>query len=175
MDLVVGRLGRPHGIHGEISVEVRTDEPEIRFAKGSKLSVKESNNQLTVLSSRWHQEKMLVKFEEITDRDLANEIKGKTLTIKIDPNSIETKKDQYYEFQLAGLKVIDKNDKTLGQIKEVITNLAQDLLVVETVDKREVLVPFVKQIVTNVDLDKKQVIMDPPTGLFDEENAIDAN
>lgn len=175
MDLVVGRLGRPHGVHGEISVEVRTDEPEIRFAKGSKLSVRESNNQLTVLSSRWHQEKMLVKFEEITDRDLANEIKGKTLTIKIDPNSIETKKDQYYEFQLAGLKVIDKNDKTLGQIKEVITNLAQDLLVVETVDKREVLVPFVKQIVTNVDLDKKQVIMDPPTGLFDEENAIDAN
>jgi 16S rRNA processing protein RimM len=175
MDLVVGRLGRPHGVHGEISVEVRTDEPELRFAKGSKLSLKESNNQLTVLSSRWHQEKMLVKFEEITDRDLANEIKGKTLTIKIDPNSIETKKDQYYEFQLAGLKVIDKNDKTLGQIKEVITNLAQDLLVVETVDKREVLVPFVKQIVTNVDLDKKQVIMDPPTGLFDDENAIDAN
>ncbi|MFM7139465.1 MAG: ribosome maturation factor RimM [Actinomycetes bacterium] len=175
MDLVVGRLGRPHGVHGEISVEVRTDEPEIRFAKGSKLSVKENNNQLTVLSSRWHQEKMLVKFEEITDRDLANEIKGKTLTIKIDPNSIETKKDQYYEFQLAGLKVIDKNDKTLGQIKEVITNLAQDLLVVETVDKREVLVPFVKQIVTNVDLNKKLVIMDPPTGLFDEENAIDAN
>ena len=175
MDLVVGRLGRPHGVHGEISVEVRTDEPELRFAKGSKLSVKESNNQLTVLSSRWHQEKMLVKFEEITDRDLANEIKGKTLTIKIDPNSVETKKDQYYEFQLAGLKVIDKNDKTLGQIKEVITNLAQDLLVVETVDKREVLVPFVKQIVTNVDLNKKLVIMDPPTGLFDEENAIDAN
>lgn len=175
MDLVVGRLGRPHGVHGEISVEVRTDEPELRFAKGSKLSIKESNNQLTVLSSRWHQEKMLVKFEEITDRDRANEIKGKTLTIKIDPNSVETKKDQYYEFQLAGLKVIDKNDKTLGQIKEVITNLAQDLLVVETVDKREVLVPFVKQIVTNVDLNKKQVIMDPPTGLFDEENAIDAN
>jgi len=175
MDLVVGRLGRPHGVHGEISVEVRTDEPELRFAKGSKLSVKESNNQLTVLSSRWHQEKMLVKFEEITDRDLANEIKGKTLTIKIDPNSIETKKDQYYEFQLVDLKVIDKNNKTLGQIKEVITNLAQDLLVVETVDKREVLVPFVKQIVTNVDLNKKLVIMDPPTGLFDEENAIDAN
>lgn len=175
MDLVVGRLGRPHGVHGEISVEVRTDEPELRFAKGSKLSLKESNNQVTVLSSRWHQEKMLVKFEEITDRDLANEIKGKTLTIKIDPNSIETKKDQYYEFQLAGLKVIDKNDKTLGQIKEVITNLAQDLLVVETVDKREVLVPFVKQIVTNVDLEKKLIIMDPPTGLFDEENAIDAN
>ncbi|MFM8212386.1 MAG: ribosome maturation factor RimM [Actinomycetes bacterium] len=175
MDLVVGRLGRPHGVHGEISVEVRTDEPELRFAKGSKLSLKESNNQLTVLTSRWHQEKMLVKFEEITDRDLANEIKGKTLTIKIDPNSIETKKDQYYEFQLAGLKVIDKNDKTLGQIKEVITNLAQDLLVVETVDKREVLVPFVKQIVTNVDLEKKLIIMDPPTGLFDEENAIDAN
>ena len=62
-----------------------------------------------------------------------------------------------------------------NQIKEVITNLAQDLLVVETVDKREVLVPFVKQIVTNVDLNKKQVVMDPPTGLFDEENAIDAN
>ena len=175
MDLVVGRLGRPHGVHGEISVEVRTDEPEIRFAKGSKLSLKETNNQLTVLSSRWHQEKMLVKFEEITDRDLANDIKGKTLVIEIDPNSIETKKDQYYEFQLTGLKVIDKNEKTLGQIKEVITGLAQDLLVVETVDKKEVLVPFVKQIVINVDLNQKLITMDPPQGLFDEENAIDAN
>jgi 16S rRNA processing protein RimM len=164
MDLVVGRLGRPHGVHGEISVEVRTDEPEIRFAKGSKLSIKESNNLLTVLSSRWHQEKMLVKFEEITDRDLANDIKGKTLIIEIDPNKIETKKDQYYEFQ-----------NSLGQIKEVITGLAQDLLVVETKEKKEVLVPFVKQIVINVDLDKKQVTMDPPVGLFDEENAIDAN
>ena len=175
MDLVVGRLGRPHGVHGEISVEVRTDEPEIRFAKGSKLSLKETNNQLTVLSSRWHQEKMLVKFEEITDRDLANDIKGKTLVIEIDPNSIETKKDQYYEFQLTGLNVIDINEKTLGQIKEVITGLAQDLLVVETEEKKEVLVPFVKQIVVNVDLNKKLITMDPPRGLFDEENAIDAN
>ena len=175
MDLVVGRLGRPHGVHGEISVEVRTDEPEIRFAKGSKLSLKESNNQLTVLSSRWHQEKMLVKFEEITDRDLANDIKGKTLVIEIDPASIETKKDQYYEFQLTGLKVIDKNEKTLGQIKEVITGLAQDLLVVETEERKEVLVPFVKQIVINVDLNQKLITMDPPRGLFDEENAIDAN
>ena len=175
MDLVVGRLGRPHGVHGEISVEVRTDEPEVRFAKGSKLSLKESNKQLTVFSSRWHQEKMLIKFEEINDRDLANDIKGKTLIIEIDPNKIETKKDQYYEFQLAGLNVIDKNQNSLGQIKEVITSLAQDLLVVESLDKKEVLVPFVKQIVIKVDLDKKQVIMDPPVGLFDEENAIDAN
>ncbi|MFM1826591.1 MAG: hypothetical protein RLZZ37_1226 [Actinomycetota bacterium] len=175
MDLVVGRLGRPHGVHGEISVEVRTDEPDIRFAKGSKLFIKDSKNQLTVLSSRWHQEKMLVKFEEITDRDLANEIKGKTLMIQIDPNKIETKKDQYYEFQLAGLTVADKNNKDLGQIKEVITGLAQDLLVVETKEKKEVLVPFVKQIVTNVDLEEKLVTMDPPVGLFDEENAIDAN
>ena len=175
MDLVVGRLGRPHGVHGEISVEVRTDEPEIRFAKGSKLSLKETNKQLTVLSSRWHQEKMLVKFEEITDRDLANDIKGKTLVIEIDPNSIETKKDQYYEFQLTGLKVINKNEETLGQIKEVITGLAQDLLVVATVDKKEVLVPFVKQIVINVDLNQKLITMDPQLGLFDEENAIDAN
>ena len=175
MDLVVGRLGRPHGVHGEISVEVRTDEPELRFAKGSKLSLKENQQLLTVLESRWHQEKMLVKFEEITDRDQANDIKGKTLVIEIDPNSIETKKDQYYEFQLTGLKVIDKNKETLGQIKEVITGLAQDLLVVATVDKKEVLVPFVKQIVINVDLNQKLITMDPPLGLFDEENAIDAN
>ncbi len=175
MDLVVGRLGRPHGVHGEISVEVRTDEPESRFAPGTKLNLKESKSVLTVLSSRWHQEKMLVKFEEILDRDQANEIKGKTLTIEIDPNYIETKNDQYYEFQLAGLKVINKNQEKLGEIKEVITGLAQDLLVVKTEDKKEVLVPFVKQIVVKVDLSNKIITMDPPIGLFDEENAIDAN
>ena len=175
MDLVVGRLGRPHGVHGEISVEVRTDEPELRFAKGSKLSLKENQQLLTVLESRWHQEKMLVQFEEITDRDQANYIKGKTLIIEIDPNSIQTTNDQYYEFQLTGLKVNDKSGNFLGVIKEVNTGLAQDLLVVETANKKEVLVPFVKQIVTKVDLDQKLVTMDPPRGLFDEENAIDAN
>ena len=175
MDLVVGRLGRPHGVHGEISVEVRTDEPETRFAIGTKLNLKESKSVLTVSSSRWHQEKMLVKFEEILDRDQANEIKGKTLTIKIDPSNIKTKNDQYYEFQLAGLKVIDQNQEILGEIKEVLTGLAQDLLVVKTKDKKEVLVPFVKQIVTKVDLVNKIVTMNPPIGLFDEENALDAN
>ena len=81
MELVVGRLGRPHGVQGEISVEIRTDEPEERFKNGVKLFLKENKKNLTVSTSRWHQQKMLVKFEEITDRDMADEIKGKTLKI----------------------------------------------------------------------------------------------
>ncbi len=174
MELVVGRLGRPHGVQGEISVEIRTDEPEERFKNGVTLFLKENKKNLTVSTSRWHQQKMLVKFDEITDRDMADEIKGKTLMVTIDENQLENKKDQYYEFQLVNLNVKDNKNNLLGKVKEVISGNAQDLIVVEANNQKEVMVPFVKQIVKDVDLVNKEIKMDPPPGLFDEENALDA-
>ena len=64
MDVVVGRLGRPHGVHGEISVEVRTDDPKNRFAIGSKITLKETNQVLTVAATRWHLSRLLNDINE---------------------------------------------------------------------------------------------------------------
>jgi 16S rRNA processing protein RimM len=173
MDVVVGRLGRPHGVHGEISVEVRTDDPEKRFAIGAKVTLKDADKELTIVATRWHLDRMLITFAEVTDRNQADEVKGKTITVSVIEEEISTKTNEFYEFQLVGLPVFDTEAKELGEVKEVLPGTAQSLIVVKTA-KGEVLVPFVNQIVPKVDLENKKIIMNPPVGLFDEENAEDA-
>lgn len=174
MNVVVGRLGRPHGVHGEISVEVRTDDPGTRFAIGAKVTLKENNQPLTIAATRWHQQRMLIKFIEINDRDAADGVKGKHLTVEIDPLALPENENDFYEFQLIGCQVIDTKDVILGEVLNVLPGSAQALIVVKTIDNKEVLVPFVEQIVPVVDIEKRQIVLNPPNGLFDEENAIDA-
>ncbi len=174
MDVVVGRLGRPHGVHGEISVEVRTDDPENRFAIGAKITVKENNKKLTVASTRWHLSKLLIKFEEIQDRTQVDAVRGKLLVVEVDPNEATLGNNQFYEFQLIDLEVFNTNNEKLGVVKEVLPGSAQALIVVKTLDNKEVMVPFVNQLVPEVDIKNKRVVMNPPSGLFDEENAEDA-
>ena len=174
MDVVVGRLGRPHGVHGEISVEVRTDDPENRFAIGAKITVKENNKKLTVASTRWHLSRLLIKFEEIQDRTQVDAVRGKLLVVEVDPNEATLGNNQFYEFQLIDLDVFNTNNEKLGVVKEVLPGSAQALIVVKTLDNKEVMVPFVNQLVPEVDIKNKRVVMNPPSGLFDEENAEDA-
>lgn len=174
MDVVVGRLGRPHGVHGEISVEVRTDDPENRFAIGAKITVKETNQKLTVASTRWHLSRLLIKFEEIQDRTAVDSVRGKTLVVEVDLNNASLENNEFYEFQLVDLEVFNTNNEKLGVVKEVLPGSAQALIVVKTLDNKEVMVPFVNQLVPVVDVKNKKVVMDPPIGLFDEENAEDA-
>jgi 16S rRNA processing protein RimM len=174
MDVVVGRLGRPHGVHGEISVEVRTDDPENRFAIGAKITVKENNKKLTVASTRWHLSRLLIKFEEIQDRTQVDAVRGKLLVVEVDPNEATLGNNEFYEFQLIDLEVFNTNNEKLGVVKEVLPGSAQALIVVKTLDNKEVMVPFVNQLVPEVDIKNKRVVMNPPSGLFDEENAEDA-
>ncbi len=174
MDVVVGRLGRPHGVHGEISVEVRTDDPENRFAIGAKITVKENNKKLTVASTRWHLSRLLIKFEEIQDRTQVDAVRGKLLVVEVDPNEAALGNNEFYEFQLIDLDVFNTNNEKLGVVKEVLPGSAQALIVVKTLDNKEVMVPFVNQLVPEVDIKNKRVVMNPPSGLFDEENAEDA-
>jgi len=174
MDVVVGRLGRPHGVHGEISVEVRTDDPENRFAIGAKITVKENNKKLTVASTRWHLSRLLIKFEEIQDRTQVDAVRGKLLVVEVDPNEATLENNEFYEFQLIDLEVFNTNNEKLGVVKEVLPGSAQALIVVKTLDNKEVMVPFVNQLVPEVDIKNKRVVMNPPSGLFDEENAEDA-
>jgi 16S rRNA processing protein RimM len=168
MQVVVGRLGRPHGVKGEINVEVLTDEPEKRFLKGIKLTLQNQNKELTVASARVHTKKLLVTFEEISDRNLAEDLKGCYLVVELDNSEIPQAGDAFYEDQLIGLTAVSQNDEVLGEVIEVIYRTAQDLLVIKTLDNREILVPFVDEIVPKVDLTQKRIVLNPPKGLFDE-------
>ncbi|MCX6397675.1 MAG: ribosome maturation factor RimM [Propionibacteriales bacterium] len=169
--IVVGRIGRPHGIKGEVSVEPRTDEPDRRFADGAVL--KSENKRpgapgpahLTVLGTRWHSGRLLVRFQEIPDRNAAEVARGTVLSIVLDPDERPEDPEEFYDHQLVGLAVLTTDGRAVGTLKEIVHGSAQDLLVVGT-DGADVLVPFVSELVPVVDVPGGRILVEDLPGLL---------
>jgi 16S rRNA processing protein RimM len=178
MRVIVGRVGRPHGIRGEVVIGVRTDEPDLRFAVGATLDVAEreegpaDSEPLTVASARWHSGQLLVAFAGITDRTAATELTGSWLSVDSSRLPEIPDPDEFRDHQLIGLSVRTSAGDPVGVVADVLHH-GQDLLVVRGVAGRdeEYLVPFVKAIVPEVDLPGGVVIIDPPPGLLDPAQA----
>lgn len=165
MQVVVGRIGRAHGIRGELNVEARTDEPERRFAPGS--SVLCAGRSLTVERARPHQGKWILKFEQIPDRTAAETLHGKTLHAEVDPDEVPD--DGFYDHQLVGLMALS-DGREVGRVVDVLHLPAHDTLVLDR-DGQDVLVPFVEALVPDVDLAAGTLtILDRP-GLLDPTRA----
>jgi 16S rRNA processing protein RimM len=165
--LVVGRVARAHGINGEVSVEVRTDVADLRFADGARLDTDPPRNEpLTVAHTRWHSGRLLVSFEGFADRTAAESLRGTLLTVD-SSTSPPTDDDEYWDHELTGLDVESPTGDPLGVIDDVIHPPGVPLLVVRRPDGSEALVPFVKDIVPTVDLAARRVVIDPPEGLFE--------
>lgn len=169
--LAVGRIIRPHGIRGEVSVEVRTDSPDQRFAAGSVLGTDPAKaGPLTVASSRWHAGRLLVRFVETADRTQAEQLRGVWLTVAASEVRPPRDPDEFHDSQLVGLAVVTASGDVVGMVTDVLHH-GQDLLVVEpgvgTGLTPEVLVPFVAEIVVRVDLAAARLIINPPPGLLD--------
>ncbi|MEN9692794.1 MAG: hypothetical protein RLZZ330_438 [Actinomycetota bacterium] len=164
--VVVGRLGRPHGIRGEVTVEIRTDEPELRFAPGSSVFLS-SGKSLEIQSIRWHQNLLLVKFVGIEDRNGSETLRGNIVEVEVDENELPESDDEFYDRQLVGLKAVE-NGSQIGVVEEVLHLPSQDLLSIKLNDGREMLLPFIEQFVPEIDLEKNQIIVTPPNGLMDE-------
>jgi 16S rRNA processing protein RimM len=162
---VVGRIGRPHGLRGEVTVQVRTDSPEQRFAPGAQFGAGPGRT-LTVSAVRPHAGTLLVRFHGVSDRAVAEGLRGTLLTIDVADLPDLEDPEEYYDHQLEGLAVVGPDGAVLGTVREVVHAPASDLLVVETADG-EALVPFVRDIVSDVDLDSGRVVLDPPAGLLD--------
>ncbi|MDQ5854916.1 MAG: ribosome maturation factor RimM [Actinomycetota bacterium] len=162
---VVGRIGRPHGVRGEVTVQVRTDSPEQRFTVGAQLGVG-AGRTLTVDAVRPHAGNLLVRFAGVTDRAAAAELRGVLLTVDTVELPALDDPDEFYDHQLEGLAAVGSDGAQLGTVREVVHTPASDLLVVET-DRGEALVPFVRAIVPEVDLSAGRVVLDPPAGLLD--------
>ena len=162
---VVGRIGRPHGLSGEVTVQVRTDFPEQRFAVGAQLHG-DGGRILAIETVRPHRGVLLVRFAGITDRQAAAELRGDTLSVDAAELPDVTDPDEFYDHQLEGLAAVDPDGTTLGRVVEIVHAPASDLLVLDT-GRGEVLVPFVQAIVPEVDLAAGRVVLDPPAGLLD--------
>ncbi len=162
---VVGRVGRPHGLGGEVTVQVRTDFPEQRFAPGAALDGG-AGRSLTVETVRPHRGALLVRFAGVGDRAAAAELCGLVLTVEATELPDLNDPDEFYDHQLEGLVAVGPDGAPLGTVREVVHAPAGDLLVLAT-DRGEALVPFVRAIVPEVDLAGGRVVLDPPAGLLD--------
>jgi len=170
VQVTVGRIGRPHGIRGAVVVGVRTDEPELRFAIGSRLDTDPVGfGPLLVADSRWHSGELLVWFEGITDRDAAGELRGTWLMVDSATLAPPDDPDVFRDGDLIGLAVRTVAGIAVGTVEDVLHS-GQDVLVIKPPDGRAVMVPFVKPLVPEVDLSSGYIVIDPPEGLLDLEN-----
>jgi 16S rRNA processing protein RimM len=162
---------RPHGIYGEVSVEVRTDDPGQRFAAGSVLGTDPpAAGPLTVSATRWHSGRLLVSFDGITDRTQAEFLRGVWLTVDADQVTVPDGPDEFHDQQLVGCTVVTTAGEQVGVVTDV-RHHGQDLLVIQPPDgsghRGEVLVPFVAAIAVDVDIPGRRMVIDPPPGLLD--------
>ncbi|RMI40317.1 ribosome maturation factor RimM [Streptomyces triticirhizae] len=168
MQLVVARVGRAHGIKGEVTVEVRTDEPELRLVPGETLSTEPPEvGPLTIESGRVHSGRLLLRFAGVNDRSAAEALRNTLLVADVDPDQLPDDPEEFYDHQLIGLAVVTVGGETeVGEVREVAHLPGQDLLVVARPGGGEAFVPFVEAIVPEVDLERRRVVIDPPPGLL---------
>jgi 16S rRNA processing protein RimM len=170
MERVVARIGRAHGLRGEVSVEVRTDVPEQRFVPGTVFGTDPADRgPLTLVSTRDHGGVFVLGFEQAGDRSAAEALRDTLLVVDADASDEE---DAWYEDELVGLRVEDPQGRLLGELVRLETGGAQDLLVVRPAAGGEhVRVPFVSALVPVVDVPGGKVVVDPPGGMFEPDES----
>ena len=173
MRLTVARVGRAHGIRGEVTIELRTDVPEQRFTPGARLFttpparvVGEVPAELTLSSVRDHNGVLLLGFDGFEDRNSADTLRGVLLEAEVDPD--EEEPDAWYDHQLVGLAAVDPAGAPLGEVVAVEHPGAQDRLVIRRPDGVNRMVPFVTAIVPTVDVRGGRVVIDAPAGLIED-------
>lgn len=166
MQLVVGRIGRAHGVLGEATVQVQTDDPDVRFKVGAKLSL-DNGKDLTIRSARWHNQILLLAFDGIIDRNQIEELRDQMISAEVDITSLSP--GEYHYQQLLGCQVFLQSDELIGEVDEIVKLPGQDLLSVARNGKK-VLIPMVKKIIISIDVSAKKIVVDPPEGLLDVTN-----
>jgi 16S rRNA processing protein RimM len=164
--LVVGRIGRAHGVLGEATVEVRTDLPDERFYVGAQLTTDPASfGPLTIESARGHNGVLLLKFTQVKDRTEVEKLRDVLLLAEVDVEEEFDNEDEFHVQQLLGAQVITVDGQKVGTLTDVINLPGQDMLAVAGA-RGEVLIPFVLEIVPGVDIVNKIITIDPPAGLL---------
>jgi 16S rRNA processing protein RimM len=169
--LRVGRLVKAHGLKGALKLELYTDSPDQRFRAGQELELQVPETSewfgktVKVAELRFYNQSPVLFLEGIQDRSQAETLVKAILLIETDLGQLPEDPEAWYDHQLVGLTAL-VGDEVVGKVIRVDHLPAQDLLAIET-SNGEVLVPFVKQIVPSVDIQKGQVVLTPPSGLFE--------
>lgn len=168
MRLKVGKIVNTHSLKGEVKVISSTDFEEERFKKGSKLLITRGNQlirEVVVQSYRNHKNFLLVKFEGIDSVEEAEKLKN--LQIKIDSDEVgELEENEFYFHQIIGCEVFDENDKNLGEIIDILTPGANDVWVIKGEEGKEILIPYIEDVVKQIDITNKKVNIEVMEGLI---------
>jgi 16S rRNA processing protein RimM len=170
---MVGRIVKPHGVRGELVVNLSTDSADLRFAVGSVLFVTSRDGSvqrsLTVTAARPHTGRLLVCFEGVAGREAADALRGVSLCANVGDLPPIEDPDEFYDHQLEGLAVLTVTGAVVGTVREVTHGAGGELLVVDREGGGQTLVPFVRQIVPEVDVRGGRIVLDPPPGLLEDE------
>lgn len=180
MDLVIGRIVKAHGVTGEVAVDIRTDDPEGRFAPGatlrgrarrsrSGLAAEEgvAEKEYVIESVRAHGGRLLMRLAGVADRDSADRLRGTLFIVDSSDLPPIENPDEFYDHQLEGMAVTTTDGRQIGTVAEVLHTAAGELLAVRDAEETEVLIPFVSAIVTSVSLADQAIEIDPPDGLLE--------
>ena len=153
--LTVGFLRRPHGLQGEIIMDLHTDFPE-RMKNGRKLLVGDAHQPMTLTSVRPHQSGLLVKFKGIETPDDAGKYRNQWVFIKAQ-DAPPLPDGQIYQHELFGFKVMDENDAVLGELVEILETGANDVYVVRNESGAELLLPAIPSVILDLDIDRRSM------------------
>lgn len=167
VDVVVGRLGRARGVRGDIAVEVRTDEPTRRFRAGARLRLQGSGDVVELAAVTWNRGKLFVSLVGYPDRTAVERLTGRLLEARVLADELPSEPEEYFDRQLVGLRVLRVDGSDAGFVAEVLHLPAQDVLGVDVAGGRR-LVPFVKDIVVEVDLDAGHLRLADIAGLLED-------
>lgn len=165
MRITVGRIGRPHGIRGDVTVEVRTDEPERYFQVDGVVTV--DGHAVTIARVRWQGSHLVLGFVGVDDRDEAEALRNSLMMCERDDDETPEDPNEFYDAALIGCDVFDTAGTRLGSVADVLHLPAQDVLVVVDAEDREHLVPFITEFVPDVSVKEGRVVIAPPEGLLD--------
>jgi 16S rRNA processing protein RimM len=161
-------VARAHGVGGEVAVDVRTDDPDARFAPGTKVDTDPAERgPLTVERTRWHTGRLLVRFAEVADRTAAEALRGTLLVADSATSAAPADDDEFWDHDLVGLRAVTADGRAVGTVADVLHPPGPPLLAVRRPDGAELLIPFVRAIVPTVDLQAGQVVVTPPDGLLE--------
>ena len=174
MDLVVGRVVKTHGVRGELVVDVRTDDPQTRFAVGARLIGRApksaGSTEYTVTAARNHSGRLLLSLKGVADRTAGDALRGTLFVVDAADVDSGDDPDEFYDHELEGARVVTVDGVDVGVLESILHLPGGDVLAVRAADKREVLVPFVRSMVPTVTPERIEI--DPPEGLLDLDAAV---
>ncbi len=168
--VIIGRLRKPHGLRGEMVLEVLTDHPEARFYPGAVVFVGPRQVPLTVRSVRpFGEQGLLIAFEGYPDRSAVEVLRNQWLTIAADEVAAPQTDDEYYDFEVLGLQVVTEAGQVLGTLVEILETGANDVFIVEPEDGPQILLPVTEEVIRAFDFESGRVVVRSLPGLLPDQ------